>query len=87
MIKTTIALPADQPLTRRGAAQLAQLTSRFDCRIMIEHDQKIVNAKSMLGLLSLSPDDQAGLQLVADGPDEQQAVDAVLALIAGGLQR
>lgn len=86
MMKIPFAPLDGQPLSRRGAAQLAQLASRFDCRVMIEHDQKLVNAKSMLGLLSLNAEDQARLCLVVDGPDEQQAADAVLALIAGGLQ-
>lgn len=48
---------------------------------MIEHNAKIVNAKSMLGLLSLGADAQAGLCLLAEGPDEAAAADAMEALL------
>ena len=53
MIRKPIAFPDGKPLTRALAAQLVQITGRFESRVMIEHEQKLVNAKSMLGLLSL----------------------------------
>ena len=49
---------------------------------MIQRDQKIVNAKSMLGLLSLGTDDQANMVLIADGVDEAAAAAAVVAVLA-----
>ena len=49
---------------------------------MISRHQKIVNAKSTLGLLSLSAEDQTDLVLIADGPDEAEAVEAIQALLA-----
>lgn len=78
MIRKAIAFPSGAPLSRASAAQLVLITGRYESRVMIEHAQKLVNAKSMLGLLSLGLDDQADLTLLAEGPDEQQAVDAVL---------
>ena len=81
MIKQPIAFPAGQPLTRAGAAQLVQIANRYDCRVMIEHCQKLVNAKSMLGLLSLGVEEQAELTLVADGAEEEAAVAAIVELL------
>ncbi|MBE5804199.1 MAG: HPr family phosphocarrier protein [Clostridiales bacterium] len=78
MIKQPIAFPGGKPLTRASAAQLVQITSRFECGVMIEHCQKLVNAKSMLGLLSLSVDNQSDMVLLADGPDEETAAAAVM---------
>ena len=78
MIKQPIAFPAGQPLTRAGAAQLVQIANRYDCRVMIEHCQKLVNAKSMLGLLSLGVDDQSDMLLLADGPEEVAAAAAIV---------
>jgi phosphotransferase system HPr (HPr) family protein len=49
---------------------------------MIQREQKIVNAKSMLGLLSLGTDDQANMVLIAEGVDESAAVAAVVAVLA-----
>jgi phosphotransferase system HPr (HPr) family protein len=59
-----------------------QTASGFEARVMIQRDQKIVNAKSKLGLLSLGADDQANMVLIAEGVDEEAAVAAVLAVLA-----
>ena len=68
MIRKPISFPNRSPLTRRSAALLVRDASRFESRLMIEHNAKIVNAKSMLGLL-------------AEGPDEAAAADAMEALL------
>lgn len=81
MIRKPITFPGNQPLTRTLAAEIVQTASRYDARVMISRHQKIVNAKSTLGLLSLSADDQNDLVLIAEGPDEQAAVEAVCALL------
>lgn len=77
MIKQPIVFPAGQPLTRTSAAQLVQIASRFDCRVMIEQNQKLVNAKSMLGLLSLGVE-EGGMQLLVDGAEEENAAAAIV---------
>ncbi len=77
MIKQPIVFPAGQPLTRTSAAQLVQIASRFDCRVMIEQNQKLVNAKSMLGLLSLGVE-EGGMQLLVDGAEEETAAAAIV---------
>lgn len=81
MIRQPIRFPGDKPLNRSAAAQIAKVTTRFECRIMIEREQKIVNAKSMLGLLSLGADDQANMVLIAEGADEAAAADAVMKVL------
>ena len=45
MIRTPITFPGGKPLTRSVVAQIVQVTARYESRVMIEHDQKIVNAK------------------------------------------
>ena len=82
MIRRPITFPANAPLTRSLAAEVVQAASQFDARVMIQREQKIVNAKSMLGLLSLGTDDQSKMVLVAEGVDEDAAVAAVLAVLA-----
>ena len=79
MIRTPITFPGGAPLTRSAAAQIVQVTARYDSRVMIEHDQKIVNAKSMLGLLSLGLVDQSKLTLIVEGEDEKEAAEAIVA--------
>ena len=82
MIRKPITFPGNQPLTRALAAEVVQTASRFEARVMISRHQKIVNAKSTLGLLSLSVEDQSDMVLVADGADEAAAVEAIMALLA-----
>ena len=82
MIRRPLVFPADVQLTRAHAAAVVQTACRFDARIMIERRQKIVNAKSMLGLLSLYTDMSDPLTLLADGPDEEAAAQAVLDAVA-----
>lgn len=81
MIRQPVTFPGGQPLTRSIAVQVVQATTQFSSRIMIEHDHKIVNAKSMLGLLSLGLEDQTAMTLVVEGEDEQQAAETIAALL------
>ena len=78
MIKNAIAFPKGPPLNRARAGQLVQIATRFECRVMIEQNQKLVNAKSMLGLLSLGLEDEGGMQLLVDGLEEEAAAAAIV---------
>lgn len=82
MIRKPISFPGNVPLTRALAAEVVQAASAYEARVMIQHNQKIVNAKSMLGLLSLGADDQSNMLLIAEGADEAAAAEAVLAALA-----
>ena len=76
MKKAIVALPEDRVITRADAAAIVQIASAFESRIMIEQDRRIVNAKSMLGLLSLSGSD-AEAELITQGSDAEAALQAV----------
>lgn len=82
MIRKPIVFPGNAPLTRAVAAEVVQTASGFEARVMIQRDQKIVNAKSMLGLLSLGADDQSNMVLIAEGADEDAAAAAVMKVLA-----
>ena len=81
MIRKPIVFPGNAPLTRALAAEVVQTAGNFEARVMIQRAQKIVNAKSMLGLLSLGAEDQANMVLIAEGVDEEEAAAAVLAIL------
>lgn len=81
MIRKPIVFPGNAPLTRALAAEVVQTAGNFEARVMIQRAQKIVNAKSMLGLLSLGAEDQANMVLIAEGMDEEEAAAAVLAIL------
>ena len=68
------------PLNRVSAALLAQTSSRFESRITLEKDSIVLNMKSMLGLLSQPDFGNGSVMLVADGEDEDAAIEAILAI-------
>lgn len=81
MIRKEISFPSSEILKRRTATQLVNLASRYHSRIMIEHGNKVVNAKSMLGLLSLADNIAEPMTLTIDGPDEGEALEGILLLL------
>ncbi len=81
MIQQPINIRAILPMKRQTAASIATLASRFDCTFTIEAQNLILNAKSMLGLLSMALPESGEVVLSADGKDEAAAVAAMEDLI------
>ena len=81
MRKEMLNLKNMRPINREIAAQVATLTSRYDCTFVMEFANSIVNMKSMLGLLSqmLPMNDTVALRTEGDG--ENEAMDAMLKLV------
>ena len=79
MIRKQITITLEGPMTRSYVAELVQLASGFESRIMLSRDNRVVNVKSSLGLLSLTAEARQGLTLVIEGADEEQAAVAMLA--------
>ena len=68
-------------LHARPATFLIRKANEFRCSIWIEKDERRVNAKSLLGVLSLGVAQGATINIIADGTDEVQAVDTLCELI------
>ena len=68
-------------LHARPATFFIQKANEFKSSIWIEKDERRVNAKSLLGVLSLGLVKGSTITLVADGADEQEAIDTLTALI------
>jgi phosphotransferase system HPr (HPr) family protein len=81
MTRTPYSLQSFLPFDRVSAALLAQTASRFECRVTLEREHVVLNAKSMLGLLSQHSFGDGLFTLVAEGEDEQAAVAAMLELL------
>lgn len=67
-------------LHARAAAKLVHTANGFRSQIFIGTGEEEVNAKSILGLLTLAATKGTPLTVRADGDDEREAVDAVIAL-------
>jgi len=69
-------------LHARPATFFVQKANEFKSSIWIEKDERTVNAKSLLGVLSLGVVKDSEFNIVADGPDEVKAVDTLADLIS-----
>lgn len=81
MLKSEFNLKPLLPFDRVSAALLAQTASHFESLITLERDGVVLNAKSMLGLLSQHAFGDGMFTLIADGEDEKEATQALLELI------
>ena len=68
-------------LHARPATFFIQKANEFKSSIWIEKDDRRVNAKSLLGVLSLGIAQDVSVNIIADGPDEHQAVDELCELV------
>ncbi len=83
MTQRKMTLPGLSRLSRATAAELVQRSGTYESRLMIACGTKLINLKSMLGLLTLKGEGESPLVLMADGPDEEAAVKELAALLAG----
>ena len=82
MIKTSTTINNKLGLHARASAKLTKLAGSFPCEIWIAKGERRVNAKSIMGVMMLAAGIGSTVDIEADGPEEQQAMAALLALIA-----
>ena len=69
-------------LHARAASKLVQKASAFQSQVWLSHRGKRVNAKSIMGVLLLAAPCGSRLTLEVDGPDEDDAAEAIVQLVA-----
>ena len=69
-------------LHARPATFFIQKANEFKCSIWVEREERKVNAKSLLGVLSLGIVKGTAINIIADGADEKDAVEALVKLIS-----
>jgi phosphocarrier protein len=80
MLKETTTIINKAGLHARAAAKLVELTGGFASAVQIGHE-KMVDGKSILSLMMLAAVQGTEISIEVDGPDEEQAMSAILALI------
>lgn len=58
-------------------AELVQVACQFDSNIVLENDNRKINAKSIMGIMAFNPTRGMTVNIVADGSDEQEALVAM----------
>ncbi|MFG6114620.1 catabolite repression HPr-like protein [Thalassobacillus cyri] len=81
MVERSLKIELDTGLQARPAAQFVQLANRFSSDIFIEKDGKRVNAKSIMGLMSLAIGTDEEVVLITDGSDEEPAMEELQAFV------
>ena len=71
-------------LHARPATFFIQKANEFKSSVWVEKDERRVNAKSLLGVLSLGIVGGTTIRIMADGSDEEQAVDGLVKLVESG---
>ena len=73
-------------LHARPATFFIQKANEFDSSIWVEKEERRVNAKSLLGVLSLGIVGGTSICIIADGKDEKEAVESLVSLIESGFE-
>ena len=81
MIQSTTTISNKLGLHARASAKLTKLAGSFPCEVWISRGDRRVNAKSIMGVMMLAAGLGTQVMLEADGEREQEAIDALRALI------
>ena len=81
MIKTNVTISNKLGLHARASAKLSKLAGSHRCEVWMSRGERRINAKSIMGVMMLAAGLGSQVELETSGPDEQQAMDALVALI------
>lgn len=82
MEQKNVAVALMTGIQARPAAQFVEKANRFLSGVYLEKDGKRVNAKSIMGMMSLAVREGETITLIAEGPDEQEAVRELAAFVS-----
>ena len=82
MIQKNTTISNKLGLHARASAKLTKLAGSYPCEVWISRGERRVNAKSIMGVMMLAAGVGTEITVETEGPKEQEAMDALLALIA-----
>ena len=83
MTRKTVEVSMQEGLDTRPIAMLVQIASQYESTVYIEYDEKHVNAKSIMGMMTLALKNGDTVDVVTDGSDEAQAADSLSNYLVG----
>jgi phosphocarrier protein len=84
VIRRELAIRNRLGLHARAAARFVHTASRFRCRVTAGRDGRVMDGKSILGILLLAASKGTAIEVTAEGPEEEMAMAALVALVEGG---
>jgi phosphocarrier protein HPr len=79
-----VIVPNQLGMHARAAARFVRLATTFVSHVHVNRDGRVIDGKSIMGLLLLAAARGATITITAEGPDELAAVDALCALVERG---
>ncbi len=67
----------------RPVAMLVQIASQYESKVYLETDDKNINAKSIMGVMSMALNNGASITVSTTGPDEEEALNSVADYLSG----
>ena len=83
MKKTTISISLEDEQMARHIALLVQKASKYESAVYIQSGGKKVNAKSIMGMMTLGMDISENLEILAEGSDEDAAIEGIITFLKG----
>lgn len=83
MKKKSVKIQLSNGLEARPVALLVQVASQYECTVYLETGNKKVNAKSIMGMMSLGLDNGEEVTIVCEGNDEEAAAGSVEKFLLG----
>ncbi len=84
MIRRELRIRNRLGLHARAAARFVHTAGRFRARVTAGREGKVMDGKSILGILLLAASQGSLVEVTVEGPDEEQAMAALVALVEGG---
>ncbi len=84
MIRRELRIRNRLGLHARAAARFVHTAGRFRAPVTAGREGKVMDGKSILGILLLGASQGSLVEVTAEGPDEEQAMAALVALVEGG---
>jgi len=85
MVSRTVTITNALGMHARAAARFVHAAARFQSHVRVARDERVMDGKSIMGILLLAAARGTQLTITTDGPDEADALDALCALVRSGL--
>ena len=84
MTSRSVTVTNELGMHARAAARFVNLATRFESQIRVGRDTRVMDGKSIMGILLLAAARGTTITISADGPDEASAIDALARLVESG---
>ena len=81
-VRRTVEIVNERGLHARASAKFVKLAGGFDAEVTVAREGQTVDARSIMGLMMLAAGPGSYIEIAAEGPEAQQAVDALVELVA-----